>query len=283
MYSNISLSKGTPIGKIIGGKYDGLTIHINKQDKKDPECQEFFMGMDDKGIIEPIYHTQLNNEANRFLISGSGGSGKSYFAKHLADNFLEQYPKKKTVLISGTPRVDNKIFYCEKCIKILEKIEEMDEPSEFLEDKIRRCKECGYIKKLKIDSEILDDPIDINIFKHSLVIFDDIDRLDDDIADELHRMEKKIINTGRISDISIMVINQSILGGKKTSVANKNSFCATVFPNSGSKYEILYYLSKYLFFPIKLTNRLLDLPTRWLHMNICVPRYVLHQKGCLII
>lgn len=301
MYYNISLSKGLPIARISGGQFHGHTIKIYKSDYKEPNNQEFYLGDQDKGLVEPLYHTQLDDDPNRYLISGMSGSGKSYFGRDIAIDYLERNPKCKVVLISGIPREDDRIFYCGNdkkgnksgCGKIIQSIIELEskEPSEKnsekierLEEKLKKCKVCGMIKKLKIDRTIVEDPIDISIFKDCLVIFDDLDRIvDPEIIQELEAIRDKIIQSGRTSNIAVMTINQNLLQGRKTGTPNKGSLNIIMFPKSTTKYQIVEFLMRYMFMPKTIINKIMNLPSRWVSINIACPNFVLHQKGIYLL
>ena len=306
MYPNINHSDGLAIAKIFQKMPSGNLrfkkfLKISKINDLQERKKEYDANKENLQIV-PIYHHQNEDDPNRYYLTGTGGSGKSHMARLIGLDYLKQYPRHKIVLISGIPREDEKIFYCgnrEKiyskktgCGKIIADIKKLHEKDreltekeldkiEKMEEKIKNCKSCGFFKKLKIDESILDDPIDISIFKDCLVIFDDIDRLnDDEIIKELEKIKKKIFNSGRTSGISVMTIDQLALSGYKTQNEKNNSLNIIVFPQLSPKHQVASYLKKYLLYDNNTISKILQLPSRWVMLNSCVPNYILWDQGC---
>jgi hypothetical protein len=279
MYCNLSLTDGIPVAYIKGGDYDGYQVGIKKSDIKDNELQSFFLG-NNKGIMKPIYHTQLENAPNRYLISGISGSGKSYQSRNIAESYLELFPNNKVIIFTGKPRIEDDIFVCPKCRKYLIN---KDPDDEKVIERLKKCKLCNKFKRFKLDESLLEDPVDIAILKNSLVIFDDIETrlFNKDIIREVERIRNSIIHAGRSANIAILTINQNMLQGSKTTTPNTCSFNITGFPKSGS-YQFVEYLERYLHIPKKIIKNIIDLPTRWVSINTCIPTYVLFEKGIFL-
>lgn len=280
MYNRLSLSDGLKIAKIVGGEFDGKFIHINRGDEK--ENQEFFLGMGkDKGRVEPIYHTQLGDISNRYVVSGLSGSGKTYYAKMIVDDYLKQFPDNRVILISGVPKHRDKIFTCKECISLLTG---KNADSERTQKKVATCKECSKYERLKIDESILDDPLNVQDFENSLVIFDDIDRcFDRDIVAELHYLCDNLFKSGRQDSNTTIYISQKLREGVKSGTTNAGMLNLVSFPNMGSKYQLTGYMKEHLKLPTKMVNKVLDLPSRFVSINCCVPQYILHEKGCILL
>ena len=143
-------------------------LNIYNTDKKDRN-KEFIL-TDPNKTIYPLNVRQGDNDdhVNRIYIAGGTLSGKSFLAGRLARSYNRQFPSRNVILFSW---VDNDEAY--KGIKNL--------------------------KKIRIDEEILENPIDLKEeMSKSLVIFDDIEHFNDkDIVKELESIRNSCINAGR--------------------------------------------------------------------------------------
>lgn len=282
-YKILSLRKGLPIATIRGGKYNNHVIHIDESENQ--QNQDFFL--DDKdGVVQPIYHKQLKGDAeNRYTINGCSGAGKSTFAKRLSDQYLENNPKNKVVIFSGIPKSKDKVFTCEKCRKKLKSYEDKGgEISDSVKEKMQKCKECGKYMRIKLDQDLIDNPMDVSELANSLVIFDDIDRLPEpEMVKMLMNLRDRIFKSGRQDDTAVLNITQNVLQGHKSAVTNQNALNIVCFPGTGTRYQLISFLEKYMQIPKAIVNDISKLPSRWISINLCEPQYILHEKGSFIL
>ena len=264
MYSELVLNKGDkPIAEIIKKKdidetknYDREILYIKylHADKKD-RIKEFIL-TDPNKTIYPINVRQGDNDdhVNRIYIAGGTLSGKSFLAGRLARSYNRQFPSRNVILFSW---VDNDEAY----------------------------KGVHKLKKIRIDEEMLENPIDLKEeLRNSLVIFDDIEHYNDkDIKKELEDIRDACINAGRHEFIDTIVCRQNFLEHNKTKTALNSAFQAIGFPKSASRYQFSNWLERYMKFDKKLIKKILKLPSRWVLINITFPMYILFSSGCILL
>lgn len=249
MYGKLSLRDGIPIGRIVGGRYDGKKIRISTTDEKNDDNEYLIK---DEGKIIPLFFKQSNG-FNRWNCAGPTLCGKSYHASKIAEDYQKQYPKNRIVLFTAIKDED----------KNFEKIKKM----------------------YRIDcDQLVDDPIDLSELKDSLCIFDDINSFKNkDTAKYINTLRDNIMSTGRHDNIDCITINQLLLDGHLTKSSLLNTFQIIAFPNSGGRAQLTSFLKRYMSLDNQLIDRITHLPSRWIAINRVNPNYVLFEKGVFMI
>ncbi len=189
-----------------------------------------------------------SNTRDIIYVCGPSGVGKSTFCSE----FVKQYMKDKP---------DNDLFLFSR----------KDEDPVF--DKIRQ------IKRIYIDEELCEDPIDPTELAESLCIFDDTDTIrDKKLRNEVHNLKEDLMETGRDKNINMLVTSHLINNYKKTRSVLNELTKIVLFPDSTSPYSVKYCLGKYFGMDKKDIRRLFKLNSRWIIINK-YPRYVIYEHG----
>jgi nicotinamide riboside kinase len=203
----LNLNKeGTPFARIVGGKYNNRLICMND----DKGFKQLKIANDAKIQLIPNPKT----EREILYITGPSGSGKSTFTR----KYIEQY--KKTFK-------DNPIYL----FSSLADDESLDEIEP---------------KRVRLDTSIYEDPILIQDFSNSIVIFDDIDVISDKrIRDAVYSLLNQILEIGRHFKISCVVTNHLPSNRSDTRRILNEAHVFVYFPRSSSS-KIKYVLTEYL-------------------------------------
>jgi len=276
MYHEFSLQEGIPIGVIQGGQFDKQIIHI-KQSNNNKKNQQFIINDTDKGKIKPLYYNQvvgdeLNKKEypNRYIIAGASLCGKSHMAKEIAEDYFNEYKNddRNVILFSGVTKETDEIFACKEC----------------KQNKNKYNCFCHNIKRIKLDDELLNNPIELKELENSIVIFDDVDRLpNQELTKYLNLLRDNIMKSGRHNNISVISISQNLLEGSKSKTSNNNAFTLIGFPHLGGKTQLYNYLLKYACLSKPIVEKIMKLPSRWIILNNVTPMFVLYVKGAFII
>lgn len=229
-------------------------IDLVSSDNKDDLCQELFI--DDEDLeLQPLMVLHDGDCPNRMYIAGQSYCGKSTCASKMAQDWNSVFPKSKVAYISYN-----------------------------LDDKACNDKNIENFVKITVDNKILEDPLELEEFHDKLVIFDDIEAYGDPhIIKALEQFVKKCINTGRHKNIGTIVCRQKLLAGHKSSDILNGIHQLVTFPHSGSRFQLRNYLKSHLHLPQHKIEKLLNVPSRWLLINLVNPCYALHAKGGFII
>lgn len=192
----------------------------------------------------------LNVNREVIYISGPSGSGKTYFAKQYGIRYLKLFKNREIYVFS----IKNK----DKSLDGLKynKI--------FIDDKFEKFK------------------VNYQMFKNSLVIFDDIENLGDvNIRNILMKLSERLINLGRDLNISIIMISHIIMNYKFTKHILGESNRIVIFPYSG--YNYYPYFKEYLGYTKKKYQNIMKLNSRWLVIFKQCPLMILSENKFFIL
>lgn len=279
----LSLSQGRPFAKIVGGKMNGKIIHIDTGDNKccggcSDKCTsrkkccggcKMCCSSKGAGLIK------RNEIGNEFTIEDEGKM------MHIPNIDTREVP-----FIAG-PSGSGKSTYAANYIKMFKKIFPKNDIFVF-----SRLAEDPVIDALDptriiIDESLIENPIDATseLSEGSLVLFDDIDTVQDKkLKDAISKLKNDILEIGRHSNIYCVNTSHLINSNDKKDARTMMNEChsLTVFPKSGSAYQIKYALKNYFGLSPQQIQEILDLPSRWVTLFKSYPQCVLHEKGCYI-
>lgn len=243
----LSLDDGRSIAKIVKKKKNEV-IFIDENEK----------GYN-KIVVNGSEHLEpMPNVDGRdvIYIAGPSGSGKSTYASEYMTNFKKIFPQANIFVFS-------RVTQDEKIDKLL-----------------------PY--RIAIDTNLINNPIDIfaELQEGDLVLFDDCDTIQDKkIRDAVSKVQNDILETGRHKNIYILVTSHLINGNdrKNTRTILNEAHSITIFPKSGSKYQIEYMLKNYIGLSKKQITDILQIDSRWITIGKSYPQYVMWRRGvCLI-
>lgn len=185
-------------------------------------------------------------------ISAPSGSGKSTYTKMYAMQYKEMFKKNRVILFSR-----------------LDKDKSLDEIKPI---------------RIKLDRSIIEDPINIEELKDSLVIFDDCDTIQDtELKNAIIKLKNDLLECGRHTNTYIIITSHLLMNYKETRTTINESTMVVLFPKSGSSYHITRFLKVYAGMNNKEIQKAINLPSRWIALNKTYPQYILYNSGVYLL
>lgn len=240
-----------------------IAIIINKRDPK--KNREIYCENDKNGIKKYLEEIELTDEDEEIqlipnkktersilYITGSSGSGKSYYTKEYIKQYHLAFPKNPIYLFSSLS-------------------------DDITLDSIK------YLKRVKLDAKFLNTEFTIQDFENMLVIFDDTDVISNKLMKlKLMNIQNLILETGRHTRTSFIYTSHIANKGNDTKTILNETHSITIFPNTAGartcKYllEGMFGLDKH---QIKKIKQIGTTKSRWITICKSYPLIVLHQKG----
>ena len=190
----------------------------------------------DDGIFSVLPRIE-DNQVQKIFISGMSGSGKSTYIADYAKNYQKIYPKNKIYIIS---RHDS---------------------DDVLDNNLKN------IKRLQIDSELLDTDINLEDLENSLVIFDDTETIQDKhLKKFVFDLRCDMLQNCRHHNIFMACVEHQILNHASTRLLILECDMVVFFPRSGS-YQIKNYLKNYQGYDKETINMIMSIKSRWITIN----------------
>jgi hypothetical protein len=150
-----------------------------------------------------------------YYVAGQSGSGKSYFARNIAENYKKLYPEREIYLIS-----------------------------KLQEDETLDKMKVGKPKRISLQS-LVDDPVDLEEFKECLVIFDDWDTLDKPYFQVVHKLIEDLAIMGRHSVTSMLILSHYLTNYSKTRLILGEAQFLVLYPLATSQKALKYVCEHY--------------------------------------
>lgn len=219
-----------------------------KKEYQEIKNKDFFLN---SGTME-LLPTVEDHQTDAVYISGPRGSGKSTFCRLFIKNYHKMYPKRDIMIISREE--NDPVFKKLKCLQ-----------------------------KVSLDDDFIDDPIQLEDIKNSLVIFDDYENFGGEMLQAIEELRDDILNNGRKLGISILICQHATCNNKKTKTQLFESDKYVLYPKGGTAYTIKRVITQYLGLTNKDYKKIMDLPSRWICIKKTYPRYCLHEHGCFLL
>ena len=247
---------GREVCVIDGGKCNGKVVYYSDKNNNDG---------DNHGLFKEFSHLELSGESKfapypdkskeRNVIScfGPSGSGKSYYVKLFLRAYKKEYPRNEIYMFSKL-----------KDDKSLDDI--------------------AGIKRVKIDDDLLQDPLETDDFKDSCVIMDDTNAL----INKHHKkavddLKNSILETGRHTNSTLLITSHLACKGLETRTVLNESHQITIYLSSGSSYD--YLLTNYLGFTRKqiLLLKSFTENSRWVTIVRGFPQIIFTEKSIMLL
>jgi Cdc6-like AAA superfamily ATPase len=215
-----------------GSKNKGKTVSICTKEEDEDDIKKAFrtiqLGEGQKFQQTPDPET----ERTIIYITGASGSGKSTYIASYCKQYKKKFP-------------DNEIYV----------FSALNEDSSL--DVVKP-------NRLKIDERMITDPLTVDDFKDTLVIFDDIDVISDKkFREAVYQILNAILETGRHTKTSVCISNHLPTAGKDTRRVLNECHAVVYFPHSGSAKALKYLLTEYLGLDKTSMSKIKKLKTRW--------------------
>lgn len=200
------------------------------------------------GEILPIPKVE-KDQVDHIYIAGPSGSGKSTWASIYVNQYKKIYPKRKFYLFSDVSE---------------------DEKLDALNP-----------LRVKLDERMYTDPLPIDIFKDSVVLFDDIDTIKDEkIKQSVRNLRDEILEKGRHNNTNVLSISHNPTNNKITKASLLESSSIVLFPGGGDDYHIGTVLKNYCGLNPKKINEIINIDSRWVQVHKKYPKYILTSHSC---
>ena len=222
---------GRLLGRVEGGKYDKKLISVTSELKQDDDeySKPFHHMTIEGGRIQQVPHPDTEREI--LYITGASGSGKSHYTANYIKNYKKMFPK-------------NPVY----CFSALSDDESLDVVKP---------------KRILIDETLVSDPIPVDSFATSCVIFDDIDVISDrKQRDAVYSLLNQMLEVGRHHKITVVITNHLATSGKDTRRVLNECHSVTYFPYSGSNVGTKRLLEDYLGLDKKTIKMIKDKKSR---------------------
>jgi GTPase SAR1 family protein len=292
----LSFKRGNPVARIVGGKCNGkilkvhdgtnidedYTYNVSKLERYDKEHLKLLKDALDKdnpewltGDMRKIF-TKIKNRGdmgNQFkddnclckiiptddpdqrdsiYITGPSGSGKSTFVSQFMEEYRKKYPDRPIWLFSSKP----------------------DDPA----------LDVHHPDRVPLTDHMVDEPITLDELEQSLVIFDDIDQIRDKaIQNAVWGLRDSILELGRSKGISICTVSHQITNYKATRICLNESDYVVMFPKSGAKYQMNYFLRNYAGMSKEDIKKVFGLNSRAVILKKSYPMCVIHKNGVYVV
>ena len=309
--SKLTFKKGKPIALIKKGKYNGKKLNLvvetfdnimdNNSDsedevKNDPtdlidiaEVMKILKSSkksgpkDMKNLIMSIKGTKIAEEDNIRNLGNIYKNKIDDFNKKeliIHDGFM--YPileqKRANRLYVVGPSMSGKTTYVSNLLKVncpkkLYLFSDVDQDP--LLDKFKPI-------RIKLDMELVENPIKSSELSNSLVIFDDIDAIQDKkIAKAVFALRDSLLTRGRHDGVSVICTNHIATAGNETKKILNECTAITIFPKSGISYD--YLLTRYCALSKPQINKIKSLPSRWVTILKSYPMVVIYSQGTYLL
>jgi hypothetical protein len=144
------------------------------------------------------------------------------------------------------------------------------------------------VKKLKravIDESLVTHPMQYEFFTDSIVVFDDIDTLNQTtkaekaIRSAVINIKDDILELGRDRRISTLISSHLATKGHETKTLLNESHMIVIYPSSGANYA--YLMNKYMGLDSKQIKRIKDMDSRWVCFSRQYPNIVFSEREIL--
>jgi hypothetical protein len=182
-----------------------------------------------------------------YYIAGASGSGKSYIAKHIAEQYQKQFKGRPVYLVS--------------------KLKE-DETLDGMTDRPIR---------LNIEKLMATPMKDLEPLRESLVIFDDYDTLQGKEAKAVQTLIDDICIMGRHTVTSILILSHHLSNYKSTRLCLTEATHFVVYPQSTGAHALNYFLKTYVGMGPKEVQAIKNTGSRWLCIHKNFPIYYITE------
>jgi hypothetical protein len=191
------------------------------------------------------------SSSERVFIAGPSGCGKSTIASQYAIEYKKLYPDSMIHLFAR---------------------QEDDPAFDGIE-----------LEEILVDESILERTITLDDLENSLVIFDDMDNLQDKkLLTYIHKLVNDVMSNGRKKNIYIIYISHLLMNYGQTRVV-LNEANKVVFYNGVGSRQNKNFLKTYAGMEKNEVDFLTDLASRWVCLVRKFPRYVIHEKGIFLL
>lgn len=213
------------------------------------------------GCIFNLLPSTDKDKRNIFYIAGASGSGKSWIAKQLAENYSKMYPDRPIYVVS-----------------------------KLTEDNTLDSMDLGSKDKtpIRLDYSLwTESPPDINSLSNSMIIFDDYDTIEGAEGKAVQSLIEDIAIMGRKhhdeqGNITMLCLTHYITNYKKTRLILNEADHFVVYPQATSTHALTYLLKTHLGLEKDDIKKLKKLG-RWVCLHKSYPQYLISSQYAMLL
>lgn len=234
--------------KRIGLDKNNKVIYAHLKDDKIKNYFEEFKVDSSNEIIQHIPNRK--QERDILYITGRSGSGKSYYCMQWANEYKKLNPKNPIYLFSALSEDKGSI------------------------DQIKG------LKRVKLTPEFLNTDITLDDLANSLLIFDDIDTLDNKpMLQKLYSILNSVLQTGRHKKISCIYTTHTPTNGQQTKIILAESHSVTLFIHGMGGRSLNYLLESYYGLDKEQVKLIKGIQSRYCTITRTYPSICFYDKG----
>lgn len=248
---SLNLEKvGAILGIVKGGQMNGKYISVSTDKTLDSGGKTYQDIQLSSGRIQPT----IDYSKERFVgyICGASGSGKSYYIAQWVKEYKKKFKKNPVYVFSS-----------------LSEDETLDEIKP---------------KRVILDDAFAKEKIDLEMYRDSLVVFDDTDTINDKhIKEAVYSLMNAILNTGRHFNISVWSVSHTPTGTKaETKIILNESQTLTFFPANLNR-QLYYLLENYAGLDRKAIKKIGKMGHRWVTLYKHFPQvFIADNHICML-
>jgi hypothetical protein len=231
----IAIIKGAPVGKDI--------LYLDDDHASRTSSLPTELALSGKETFQLIPNPDPKKR-DVFYIAGASGSGKSHIAREIAEGYHQLFP-------------DRPIYLVSKLMK---------------DDTLDNTKG-GAPRRINIQT-LVEDPPDIEEFRESMVIIDDIDALDKPALKAVHTLANDIAITGRHTCTTLLWLSHHLTNYSATRLLLNEATVYVVYPQTTSRHALKYLLQTHAGLDEEWIKKLRGMG-RWVAIHKNVPPFVI--------
>tara|TARA_R110000751_G_C13742141_1_gene477548 strand:- start:310 stop:1092 length:783 start_codon:yes stop_codon:yes gene_type:complete len=192
-------------------------------------------------------------ERNINYITGSSGSGKSYYTRMYVDEYKRIHPKREVYLISSLPD-DSSI------------------------DKIKK------LNRINLTGDFMRDEVTAANFKDSCIIFDDCDVITDRaLKNKITGLQNSCLEIGRHHNVECVVTSHIACDGLNTKRILNECKSIVIFPSGLGGRSLKYLLEGYFGLDREQIKKIKGVNSRWVSITKTYPMVVVSDKEAFLL
>ena len=251
MSKYFSIDRGDkPYAVVKGGNDNGTVVYLNNVDDEDGIAHGETNAIEiDDGRFE-LLPSRKNRDC--IVVAGKSGSGKSFWSRMFAKNYLKLHPKNEVILFSPE-EIEDEAF--------------TDLP----------------ITKYIIDEDLLENPVSIDELQDCLVIFDDTDHLSNNkLTKMMIDLQDQVLQIGRHKNITVIITVHMINNYRRSRILINEAHYVVLFLNGHRSHQTKYFLSKHQSLSNRSIKKLYQLKSRWVCFSNNAPQPILSERECFV-